>query len=71
VLAEAAEVRAAGTEVLLLGPGPEDLQAMGANLMDPRRRSAVLATSLRTSAEALRRAGGSERLSRRTGTAGQ
>jgi hypothetical protein len=30
---------------------------MGANLMDPRRRNEVLATSLRTSAAALRREG--------------
>jgi NTE family protein len=60
VLHEAAKVRASGTEVVLLGPGPEDLRAMGANLMDHRRRTAVLATSLRTSREALRRAGGTE-----------
>jgi NTE family protein len=74
VLAEATAVRAAGTRVTLLGPGPVDLQAMGANLMDPRRRTAVLATSLRTSVDALRRAGGSEGAlgrSRRTGTAGR
>lgn len=56
VLAEAATVRAAGTSVVLLGPGPEDLGAMGANLMNPRRRTEVLATSLRTSPAALRRA---------------
>ena len=56
VLAEAAGVRDGGTEVTLLGPGPEDLAAIGANLMDPRRRAAVLRTALRTSAEALRRA---------------
>jgi NTE family protein len=55
VLAEASVVRESGTEVTLLGPGPEDLQAMGANLMDPRRRPMVLATSLRTSSDALRR----------------
>jgi NTE family protein len=58
VLAEAEAVRATGTAVTLLGPGPEDLTAIGANLMDPRRRQAVLATALRTSAEALRRGGG-------------
>ena len=34
-------------------PGPEDLAVMGANLMDPRRRRAVLETSLRTSAAML------------------
>ncbi len=55
VLAEATALRAAGTSVTLLGPGPEDLVAMGANLMNPRRRDDVLATSLRTSAAALRR----------------
>lgn len=57
VLGEAAKLRGSGTDVTLLGPGPEDLRAIGANLMDPRRRSAVLATSLRTSTEALRRGG--------------
>ncbi|MFL6129145.1 MAG: patatin-like phospholipase family protein [Mycobacteriales bacterium] len=71
VLAEATKVRRAGTEVTLLGPGPEDLRVIGANLMDPRRRTAVLATSLRTSAEALRRTAGIDGPSRRTGTAGQ
>ncbi len=55
VLAEAATVRATGTAVTVLGPGREDLQAIGANLMDPRRREAVLATAVRTSAIALRR----------------
>lgn len=71
VLNEATRVRRAGTEVTLLGPGPADLQVIGANLMDPRRRAAVLATSLRTSPEALRRAGGSGGRSHRTGTAGR
>jgi NTE family protein len=69
VLAEAAAVCSSGTEVTLLGPGPEDLRVMGANLMDPRRRVAVLATSLLTSAEALRRDRGTEGLS--TGTVGR
>jgi len=58
VLAEAACVRDGGTDVTLLGPGSEDLAAIGANLMDPRRRRAVLETALRTSAEALRRQDG-------------
>jgi NTE family protein len=52
---EAAKLRAAGTEVTMLGPGPADLAVMGANLMNPKRRPEVLATSLRTSVEALRR----------------
>jgi NTE family protein len=53
---EAGKVRAHGTHVVVLGPGTEDLQAIGANLMDPARRDQVLATSLRTSTAALRRA---------------
>ena len=43
----------AGTAVTVLGPGPEDLAQIGANMMDPRRRLAVLETSLRTSRAAL------------------
>ncbi len=50
---EAAKVRAAGTTVTVLTPGPEDLAEMGANLMNPRLRRRVLETSLRTSAAAL------------------
>ncbi|MGO9077746.1 MAG: patatin-like phospholipase family protein [Streptosporangiaceae bacterium] len=46
-------MRAAGIAVTVLTPGPEDIAAMGANLMDPRRRAAVLETSLRTSAAAV------------------
>jgi NTE family protein len=68
VLADAEVLRASGTAVTLLGPGPEDLQAIGANLMDPRRRAAVLATALRTSAAALRRGGTGPDASLRTGT---
>jgi NTE family protein len=51
---EAARVREKGTRVTMLGPGPEDLQAIGVNLMDARRRLRVFETSLRTSAAALR-----------------
>lgn len=53
LLREVGKLRAAGTMVTVLGPGPEDLRAIGANLMDPRRRMRVLETSLRTSAAAL------------------
>lgn len=53
---EAGKVRAAGTSVTMVGPGREDLQAIGVNLMDPSRRLSVLETSLRTSEDALRRA---------------
>jgi len=53
VLREAGKVRRRGSTVTLLGPGREDLEAIGVNLMDHRRRSAVLDTSLRTTAAAL------------------
>jgi NTE family protein len=46
--AEAHSLRSRGIAVTLLTPGPEDLAAIGANPMDPRRRQAVLETSLRT-----------------------
>ncbi|MEO6504083.1 MAG: patatin-like phospholipase family protein [Jatrophihabitantaceae bacterium] len=49
-----AVLREAGAQVTLLTPGPEDLAVMGTNLMNPRRRTAVLHTSMRTSASALR-----------------
>jgi NTE family protein len=45
---EAARIRAAGIEVSTLTPGPEDLTAMGSNLMDPTRREQVLEVSQRT-----------------------
>lgn len=57
-LSEVREVEAAGARVTLLGPGREDLEAMGGNIMDGRRRVAVLETSLRTSRVAIE-AGGS------------
>jgi NTE family protein len=53
VLHEAGKVRRRGSSVTLLGPGREDLEAIGVNLMDHRRRSTVLDTSLRTTAAAL------------------
>jgi NTE family protein len=53
VLHEAGKVRRQGTAVTLLGPGREDLEAIGVNLMDHRRRTRVLDTSLRTTASAL------------------
>jgi NTE family protein len=51
---EAAKLRATGTRVTMLAPGPEDLQAIGVNLMDSRRRTEVFETSLRTSTAAFR-----------------
>jgi NTE family protein len=53
LLRDAQLLRAQGIKVTVLTPGPEDLTAMGVNLMDPRRRAPVLDTSLRTSAAAL------------------
>lgn len=58
---EVEELREAGAAVTVLGPGREDLEAMGGNIMDGRRRLEVLETSLRTSRVALER-GGSGRL---------
>ncbi len=54
LVGEVKKVAATGTRVTLLGPGVEDLAAIGANLMDPARRERVLETSLRTSLAALR-----------------
>ncbi|MGB8650970.1 MAG: patatin-like phospholipase family protein, partial [Mycobacteriales bacterium] len=54
VVGELKKVAATGTKVTFLGPTAEDLAVIGANLMDPSRRGDVLATSLRTSAAALR-----------------
>jgi NTE family protein len=59
--AEVEELRADGARVTVLGPGREDLEAMGGNIMDGRRRLEVLETSLKTSRVALER-GGSGRL---------
>jgi NTE family protein len=52
-LREVAKVHADGAEVVVVGPGPEDLEAIGSNLMAVDRRHSVLRTSLRTSAVAL------------------
>ncbi len=57
VMSELRKVEATGTRVTLLGPGAQDLAAIGANMMDPSRRQRVLNTSLRTSAAALRTGG--------------
>lgn len=52
-LAEAEQLGARGVEVVVIGPGREDLEAFGFNLMDVSRRPKVLETSLRTSRAAL------------------
>jgi NTE family protein len=48
ILADIARLRANGKQVVFVGPGPEDLAVIGANLMDPRRRTVVLETAMRT-----------------------
>jgi NTE family protein len=50
---EMRKVRATGTRVSVLTPGPEDLTMIGSNMMDPARRQQVLETSLRTAPRAL------------------
>jgi NTE family protein len=52
-LIEAGKVRGHGTNVRVLGPGRDDLEAIGVNLMDSRRRAVVFETALRTSAATL------------------
>ncbi len=49
-LREVAKVHAEGTDVTVIGPGVEDLEAIGANLMDVTRRRHVLDTAIRTTA---------------------
>lgn len=56
-MGEVRELEEGGALVTVLGPGEDDLTAMGGNVMDNRRRIQVLETSLRTSREALRRGG--------------
>ncbi|WP_256913936.1 patatin-like phospholipase family protein [Streptomyces hilarionis] len=52
--AECAALRAAGTRVIRVEPTAADLDAMGGNFMDPRRRFAVLETALRTTRATVR-----------------
>jgi NTE family protein len=53
VVAEAGRLRARGVQVTVIGPGREDLEAIGVNLMDHRRRHSVLDVARRTTADAL------------------
>jgi NTE family protein len=55
---QARALAAQGKRVTVLTLGPQDLAAMGMNLMDPRRRQAVLELSFLTSADALARLDG-------------
>ena len=48
MLHEVIQIRREGTRVHVLCPGPEDLEVIGANLMDPSRRVEVLDTAMRT-----------------------
>src|SRR6266567_524956 len=50
LLRQARALGAQGKRVTVVTPGPRDLAAMGANLMDPRRRQDVLEVALRSSA---------------------
>ncbi|NEE02459.1 patatin-like phospholipase family protein [Phytoactinopolyspora halotolerans] len=52
-LRETDKLRAEGTKVTILCPGPDDLAEIGGNVMDTTRRLRVLETSVRTSAELL------------------
>ena len=61
LLRQAKMLAAQGKQVTILTPGPRDLAVMGANLMNHRRRQAVLETSFRTSAAALASLGSSRR----------
>lgn len=54
-----ARLRNEGVRTMLLAPGPADLDVMGMNLMNSRRRIAVLHTSIHTTGERLRRDHGS------------
>jgi len=57
LLRDVQALQALGTRVTVITPGPEDLAVLGVNLMDPRRRTLVLETSLRTSLATARAAG--------------
>jgi NTE family protein len=56
LLSDAERLRARGTRVIVITPGPEDLAVMGPNLMNPRRRTEVLQLAMRTSAPQIRAA---------------
>jgi NTE family protein len=60
---EARKVRRLGTDVLTIEPTPDDLRAMGRNLMTSRRRRQVIETAERTVLEQLRRPATRELLS--------
>lgn len=55
ILADVARLRAEGARVCVVAPGPADLEVMGLNLMNPRRRTEVLETATRTAGVQLER----------------
>lgn len=61
---EAKRLRAAGMEVILIQPTVHDLDAMGANLMNSRRRHQVIETAIHTVTEHLRDTSAGQRVSR-------
>jgi NTE family protein len=52
-LHEAAKLQAEGRKVTILGCGPEDVEAIGTNVMDVSRRINVLETARRTQSAVL------------------
>ncbi len=56
LIAEAEALRASGTPAVLIEPGPEDLAAMGLNLMNRKRAHFVFETAAKTVANQLRSA---------------
>jgi len=54
LVADVASLRAFGMRVVLVTPGPADLAVIGTNLMNPRRRTEVLESAMRTTAIQLR-----------------
>ncbi len=54
LLTDVEALRAEGMRVVVVTPGPEDLAVIGTNLMNPRRRTEVLQTGMRTAALQLR-----------------
>jgi NTE family protein len=53
---EVAALARSGVRVVRIEPGPEDLRAFGANMMDPGRRKRVFETALRTAPQAVQNA---------------
>jgi NTE family protein len=54
LVADVAALRASGMRIVLVTPGPADLAVIGANLMNPRRRTEVLESAMRTAPIRLR-----------------